>query len=224
MKGISPKPVDKDNVVDALNREIIPLLREMRSFFGDAGTFGMGFVPQNYTRTLSTGIKRLWQLGAHLKGIDVVLGFLLGALDTRVRMAFTFSHPGQVGAQSRRMYPGYESSLYNIVARGWQARVILPQDGELVSLTMQNPVASTGLFEIATYTVYLSTDGTTFLPTGLSFGIPVSDTGAHHRLAEPPIPVLAGHLIGIQIDYSGPVTANGQNDAQVATVVLRPSS
>lgn len=81
MKGISPKPVDKDNVVDTLNKEIIPLLREMRRFFSDAGTFSLVFVPEHSSRTLTGSVKRLWQLAAHLKGIDNELGALRSELE-----------------------------------------------------------------------------------------------------------------------------------------------
>jgi hypothetical protein len=76
MKGISPKPVDKDNVVDVLNREIIPLLRDMRKYFGDAGTVGLTFVPTHYERTIVLPVRRAWQLVAHLRGIDAELGAL----------------------------------------------------------------------------------------------------------------------------------------------------
>jgi len=76
MKGISPKPVDKENIVDAMNKEIIPLLREMRNFFGDAGAFGLTFIPIHYTRVVTRPARRIWQLANHLKGIDDELGAL----------------------------------------------------------------------------------------------------------------------------------------------------
>lgn len=81
MKGISPKPVDKESVVDALNKEIIPLLREMRKFFGDAGVFALTFIPDHYTRSVVLPARRTWQLVAHLKGIDSQLGALRAELN-----------------------------------------------------------------------------------------------------------------------------------------------
>lgn len=75
MRGISPKPVDKDSLVDAMNKEIIPLLREMRKLLSDGGSVAVAFVPDHYTR-LTAPARWVWQLVAHLKGIDQELGAL----------------------------------------------------------------------------------------------------------------------------------------------------
>jgi hypothetical protein len=76
MRGVSPKPVDLTNIVEALNKELIPLIREMRRLLSEGGAMTMLFVPSSYTRTLTAGVRRIWQLGAHLRGIDNELGAL----------------------------------------------------------------------------------------------------------------------------------------------------
>jgi hypothetical protein len=90
MRAISPKPVSSDNVIEALNREIIPLLRELRrlvQLHEEAGgtvpahalthitggsdeiagdLLDIGFTPENYLQTLA-------RLDGHLEGIDNAL-------------------------------------------------------------------------------------------------------------------------------------------------------
>lgn len=85
MRQLSSKSLSKDNIVEAMNKEIVPFLRELRTFVlninvsgvSDADVLELDYSPDEYVPEVVAGVTTaITQLSSHLKGINEALADL----------------------------------------------------------------------------------------------------------------------------------------------------
>lgn len=196
--------------------------------------------PPGYASTVNALAPDVRHLGAHLQGIGIALdetgttaddawakadaaettanAALAGLESVPSVMSYDFSHPAfsVAAATTRRLWTGYEASAAWVAADGWKPRYVIPDAGELVSLTAQHGVHTGGPSNIS-YTVWKSSDnGVSWQATALTVTRLSSGAGFVHIAAS--VPVDRGELIGVEAICAGAATGT---DRLIASVLYK---
>jgi hypothetical protein len=203
----------------------------------DGDRLRVDHVPTGYTRTLAPESTAVEDLASHLNGISLAAAAAKSSADTAQTAAntaqaaanaaavasgaaainYNFMHVAlsAASATTRRMWPGYYVGNWTATDE-WRPRILIPDTGRLVSLTVQHMV-HTGGPSTLTYTVWLSTDnGLTFNATALTVArLSNSNVFAHVTGS---IAVARGNMIGVEVAYAG---AAVNSDRLVASVLYQ---